>query len=210
MRCVRGRSCVAVRFHAGWTGWPTSAHVCPSYRAACLKSGWLQQHCSPAWVRSCRVSWRKPKMLLPPPLPPRLVPADTSLADRPRCHDWQASETASKLLLPTEPTPSSDTSSAEKSPVLSVNGSDTAVKGPALRLSMSCICFLLFYFQSRTLRIFCLIYWKTLRVGFLSVFKTFKYFLPLMICFGNSGQKDIFHTNFTKSQLKFFFFLIWF
>ncbi len=93
---VCGRCSVVERSHAGWTDWPTSALVCPSFRAACQRSGWRRLHCSPVLVRSSRESWRRPRMLRP--LPRRLpVPwhplpdlPDTNHADEPCCLEWQA------------------------------------------------------------------------------------------------------------------------
>lgn len=64
------RSCVAERFLAGSTAWPTSVPVCHSSRAACPKSGWRRLPCSPASARSCTEpgSWRRRRT--PPPRPP--------------------------------------------------------------------------------------------------------------------------------------------
>lgn len=64
------RSCVAERFLAGSTGWPTSVPVCHSSRAACPKSGSRRLPYSPASARSCTEpgSWRRRRT--PPPQPP--------------------------------------------------------------------------------------------------------------------------------------------
>ncbi len=113
---VCGRSSVVERSHAGWTVWPTSALVCPSFRAACQRSGWRRPHCSPVLVRSSRESWRRPRMLLPLP---RRLPApwhplpdlpDTNHADEPCCLEWQATPalswtTASATNRPFTPSP---------------------------------------------------------------------------------------------------------
>lgn len=55
---------------AGSTGWPTSARVYPSCRAASRRSGSRPPRCSPASARSCGTSWRRPRTPLPPPWPP--------------------------------------------------------------------------------------------------------------------------------------------
>lgn len=64
------RSCVAERFLAGSTAWPTSVPACHFSRAACPKSGSRRLPYSPASARSCTepASWRRRRT--PPPRPP--------------------------------------------------------------------------------------------------------------------------------------------
>lgn len=64
------RSCVAERFLAGSTAWPTSVPVCHSSRAACPKSGSRRLPYSPVSAKSCTDpgSWRRRRT--PPPRPP--------------------------------------------------------------------------------------------------------------------------------------------